>query len=162
MMIRCPLIIFLAFIILLACSQTPSGESTQKPSVGMGAPPPPTEDFGVSCFVEFGDSITCRSAEFPSLLQFGRRLHLGGSIRMNRPWAGRIASSRKGPWELWASPDGTVRYQFNPGKAMFSMSTDGGASWQNILDLEDIRLAAAKYPRNPVRKWSSSQARWMP
>ena len=64
MMILIPLIIFLAFIILLACSQTPSGESAQKPPGGMGVPPPPTEDFGVSCFVEFGDSISAGAPSF--------------------------------------------------------------------------------------------------
>ena len=51
--------------------------------------------------------------------------------------SGSDCSSRKEPWELWASPDGTVRYQFNPGTNIL-LSTDSGASWKNILDLEDI------------------------
>ena len=159
MMIRNPVIIFLAFIILLACSQTPtaesastpageagippSGEITQPPAVGMGAPPPPSEDFGVNCFVEFGDSITAGAPSFHQYSSTDGGLtwqEASGEPSMS----GSDCSPRKEPWELWALPDGTVRYQFNPG-ANILLSTDSGASWKNILDLEDFDWQ----PQNP-------------
>jgi len=169
MMFRNSLVIFLAFIILLACSQTPpaesastpageavaplppaesanrpageagipqSGEITRPPAVSMGVPPPPTEDFGVNCFVEFGDSITAGAPSFHHYSSKDGGLtweEASGEPSMS----GSDCSPRKEPWELWALPDGTVRYQFNPGTNIL-LSTDSGASWEKILDLEDI------------------------
>lgn len=138
------LFIFLVLAIVLGCGQVPPGQSTTKTGSGMGVPLPPSEDYGVNCFVEFGDSIIAGAPSFHTYRS------QNGGLTWDEPTdrtllSGSDCSPRKGPWDLWASPEGVVRYQFNPG-INIQLSTDSGANWESILDLKTIDWRAQNTP----------------
>lgn len=161
MMIFRQLMIFLVLLNLAACTPAPSGEpdavqpgdagvaplpaeSASQPSGGAGVPLPPSEDFGVSCFTEYGEAIL---ASAPSFHRY--RSTDGGltweEITESASPGGQHCTAPNAPWELWETPDGMVRYQFDPGIAVLQ-STDGGASWQTALDLSEINWQPQNTP----------------
>jgi hypothetical protein len=143
-MIRYRLSIFLTMVIILACGQVPIGQSTTKPKGGMGVPLPPTEDYGVNCFVEFGDYIIAKAPSFHTYRSLDGGL-TWGELPDSSLLSGSDCSSREERWDLWASPEGVVRYRFNPG-INIQLSTDSGANWESILDLNTVDWQAQNTP----------------
>lgn len=143
-MIRNRLCIFLTMVIILACGQVPTGQSTTKPKGGMGVPLPPTEDYGVNCFVEFGDYIIAKAPSFHTYRSLDGGL-TWDELPDSSLLSGSDCSSREERWDLWASPEGVVHYRFNPG-INIQLSTDSGANWESILDLNTVDWQAQNTP----------------
>ena len=135
-MIRNRLCIFLILMIILACGQAPTGQSNSKSKKGMGVPLPPTEDYGVNCFVEFGDQIIAKAPNFHTYSSQDGGL-TWDELSDSSVLSGSDCSPRKERWDLWASPEGAVRYRFDPGNNV-QLSTNSGANWESILDLKTV------------------------
>jgi hypothetical protein len=127
-----PLVIIM--ISTLACSLGSNNLFPTEPEGGIGVPLPPNEDYGVLCFVELEDSIV---ANAPSFNAFSSQ---DGGLTWQATSA--ISGSDCNPGyvlqkELWATPNGLVRYRFEVGHSI-EASYDQGISWQLVYDLSDV------------------------
>ena len=133
---RSGLLLVCLFILLL------SNLSFRQPTAGqaapVNAPPPPTQDYGVTCFVESGGIIIARAPSFHNYYSLdGGLTWIEGVPQTNASYCGSDCSSRKQAWDLWADAGGTTRYRFDPGVNIL-LSLDSGDTWEEIFDLSTI------------------------
>ena len=132
--------ILLVILTFLTCSIGANKESYAESDSRMGVPPPPTDDHGVSCFVESGEIIIAQAPSFHTFHSLNGGFTWWDGLPDNYDanfLGGSYCSSRKGSWELWASLEGVTRYRFDPGNNV-QLSTDSGTSWEHIFDLTTI------------------------
>lgn len=129
-------------ILVLACRFSSDSQSTADPG-GVGVPLPPDEDFGVLCFVEFADVIVASAPVFEAFTSRDGGLTWQSDGQDLPGISGSDCTpNKKLVHELWASPDGEVRYRFDPGKTI-DVSTDGGKHWEQAVDLTGIQWEPA-------------------
>jgi hypothetical protein len=130
-----PLLILLCAV--LACSLSSNNPSITDLAGGV-VPLPPNQDYGVLCFVELEDSIIANAPVFNTFSsQDG-----GLTWQQSQIEPGGIQGSDCNPGsvqqkELWATPDGSLRYRFEAGKTI-EFSDDQGMSWQQVYDLSNV------------------------
>ncbi len=137
---------FLLLIVLLAvaCRLSPEGQILTDLDPG-GVPLPPDEDYGVLCFVELSHEVVASAPVFNTYTS------QDGGLTWQHYDLDPMGISGSGctpsivlQRELWATPDGSVRYRFEAGQSI-EVSYDQGMSWQLAYDLVDVSWE----PANP-------------
>lgn len=132
------LILFIFLIFIQACQTSSSGSG--------GVPLPPDEDFGVLCFVEFEDTIVANAPNFHVFYsQDGGLTWQEEGFDYSRLSGSDCSPNKVLPTELWATPNGSVRYRFNPGHSI-EISLDNGKTWEVEYDLSPIRWEPINTP----------------
>lgn len=131
---------FLLFLLLLSAVACRLSQVEQiiPDMINGSVPPPPVEDYGVLCFVEYEDFIL---ADAPNYHTFSSQ---DGGLSWKTSPNIPLGFHRSGcnpsiilQKELWATPDGLVRYRFAVGQSI-DVSYDQGMSWQLAYDLVNV------------------------
>ncbi len=132
----------MVILLTLACRVSSDGNIFNDGDV----PLPPNEDYGVMCFVEFEDEIV---ASAPNVNTFTSQ---DGGLTWQQADSGTLDISGSDCTlgkvlenELWATPDGSVRYRFEVGQSI-EVSYDQGQSWQLVYDLSKVVWESAHNP----------------
>jgi WD40 repeat protein len=135
---RAILILTVLIFTILACSLSSCSSSITDTMGGMGVPLPPDEAYGVLCFVEVEDAIIANAPVFEIYYsQDGGLNWLLEGFDFSGFSGSDCSPNKTLPKELWVTPDGQVRYRFNPGESV-EISTDQGQSWVMAYDLTNF------------------------
>ncbi len=136
MKLRNTFLLFIVIFSIMACRL--SSDHQILPGIDGEVPPRPVEDYGVLCFVEFEDFILADAPVYDTFYSQDGGLSwqpsdLHPTVFSNSGCTPNIVLQK----ELWAVPDGSVRFRFEAGKSI-EISYDQGASWKLAIDLSGI------------------------
>jgi hypothetical protein len=138
--------LFLLMVILLLACRFSTDRGVTNDHGGDGVPLPPDEDYGVSCFVEFADMIVASAPVFDVFYSRDGGLTWQREVESPPGISGSDCTpNKKPPKELWVTPDGLIRYRFDPGKSI-EISTDSGKRWALAYDLAGIKWEPVSTP----------------
>ena len=111
--------------------------SDQGINIGIGGavPLPPTEDFGVVCFIELQDAVLASAPNFHTFISTDGGLSWQeNDQQMDFGGGADCSPNSQLPDMLWVTADGQMRYRITPGVSV-EMTQDAGISWNEVFDL---------------------------
>ena len=130
-------LLWAVLIMAMACRLGSDGQIIPDMIDGV-VPLPPNEDYGVLCFVELEDSIVANAPVFDTFAS------QDGGLSWKQYDLDPVGISGSGctpsivlQKELWATPNGLVRYRFEVGQSI-EVSYDQGSSWGLAYDLSEV------------------------